>query len=101
VDNTTAAQKAIQSLNPLCTLRYSATHRNPYHLLYQLNPVQAYDQNLVKGIEVSSVTSSGATSQADPFLKLDAVELRQGGGSIRAKIKVGGFKRPAQSGVVR
>jgi type III restriction enzyme len=33
VDNTTAAQKAIQSLNPLCTLRYSATHRNPYHLL--------------------------------------------------------------------
>jgi type III restriction enzyme len=88
VDNTTAAQKAIQSLNPLCTLRYSATHRNPYHLLYQLNPVQAYDQNLVKGIEVSSVTSSGATAQADPLLKLDAVELRQGGGSIRAKIKV-------------
>ena len=60
VDNTTAAQQAIQSLNPLCTLRYSATHRNPYHLLYQLNPVQAYDQNLVKGIEVSSVISSGA-----------------------------------------
>ena len=88
VDNTTASQKAIQALNPLCTLRYSATHRNPYHLLYQLNPVQAYDQNLVKGIEVSSVTSSGATTQADPFLKLDAVELRQGGGSIRATIKV-------------
>lgn len=88
VDNTTAAQQAIQSLNPLCTLRYSATHRNPYHLLYQLNPVQAYDQHLVKGIEVSSVISSGATSQADPFLKLDAVDLRQGGGSIRAKMKV-------------
>ncbi len=88
VDNTTAAQQAIQSLNPLCTLRYSATHRNPYHLLYQLNPVQAYDQNLVKGIEVSSVISSGATSQADPFLKLDSVDLRQGGGSIRAKMKV-------------
>jgi type III restriction enzyme len=88
VDNTPAAQKAIQSLNPLCTLRYSATHRNPYHLLYQLNPVQAFDQNLVKGIEVSSVVSSGTTSQADPFLKLDAVELRQGGGSIRAKMKI-------------
>lgn len=88
VDNTTAAQQAIQSLNPLCTLRYSATHRNPYHLLYQLNPVQAYDQNLVKGIEVSSVISSGAASQADPFLKLDSVDLRQGGGSIRAKMKV-------------
>jgi type III restriction enzyme len=88
VDNTPVAQQAIQSLNPLCTLRYSATHRNPYHLLYQLNPVQAFDQNLVKGIEVSSVISAGTTSQADPFLKLDSVELRQGGGSIRAKMKV-------------
>lgn len=103
VDNTTASQKAIQSLNPLCTLRYSATHRNPYHLLYQLNPVQAYDQNLVKGIEVSSVTSDGATSQADPFLKLDAVELRQGGGSIRAKIKVlkSGSSKPSTLTVKR
>ena len=25
-------------LNPLCTLRYSATHRRTYNLLYSLNP---------------------------------------------------------------
>jgi len=30
VDNTEKAQEAIRSLNPLCTLRYSATHTNPY-----------------------------------------------------------------------
>lgn len=88
VDNTPAAQKAILSLNPLCTLRYSATHRNPYHLLYRLDPVQAYDQHLVKGIDVSSSYSTGTNTQIDPFLKFEKVELRQGGGSIRAKLKL-------------
>ena len=32
---------AIANLNPLCTLRYSATHRNKYNLIYSLNPVKA------------------------------------------------------------
>ncbi|MGE5481377.1 MAG: DEAD/DEAH box helicase family protein, partial [Bacteroidota bacterium] len=31
VDSTDKAQEAIKALNPLCTLRYSATHRNPYN----------------------------------------------------------------------
>lgn len=88
VDNTPAAQKAILSLNPLCTLRYSATHRNPYHLLYRLDPVQAYDRHLVKGIDVSSSYSTGTNTQADPYLKIEKIELRQGGGSIRAKLKL-------------
>ncbi|MCH7228999.1 DEAD/DEAH box helicase family protein [Haloferula sp. A504] len=88
VDNTPASQKAILSLNPLCTLRYSATHRNPYHLLYRLDPVQAYDRHLVKGIDVSSSYTTGTTSQADPFLKVEKVDLREGGGSIRAKVRL-------------
>lgn len=49
------AKAAIASLNPLCTLRYSATHRNTYNLLYRLDPVRAYDLRLVKRIEVDSV----------------------------------------------
>ena len=43
---------AIANLNPLCTLRYSATHRNKYNLIYSLNPVKAYDLGLVKQILV-------------------------------------------------
>ena len=38
VDSTEKAQEAIKALNPLCTLRYSATHRNPYNLVYRLDP---------------------------------------------------------------
>ncbi len=54
------AQKAIQGLNPLCTLRYSATHRNLYNLVYKLDPIRAYDLKLVKLIEVSSVIEDAA-----------------------------------------
>ena len=43
---------ALESLHPLFTLRYSATHKNPYHKVYSLNPVQAYNLKLVKQIEV-------------------------------------------------
>ena len=45
----------LSDLDPLCTLCYSATHKNPYNLLYSLNPVQAYDLGLVKQIEVDGV----------------------------------------------
>ena len=50
-------RNAIASLNPLCTLRYSATHKYLYNLLYRLTPVDAYDKGLVKKIEVHSVQS--------------------------------------------
>ena len=43
VDSTDKAQEAIKALNPLCTLRYSATHRNPYNLVYRLDPVRAFE----------------------------------------------------------
>ncbi len=49
---------AIHNLNPFCTLRYSATHRNLYNLVYSLNPVQAYDLGLVKQIEVDGITAN-------------------------------------------
>ena len=52
VDNTPKSQKAISSLNPLMCLRFSATHTNPYNVVYQLDPVKAYDLRLVKQIEV-------------------------------------------------
>jgi type III restriction enzyme len=49
------AKKAIEGMNPLFTLRYSATHKNIYNMIYQLTPVQAYQKGLVKKIEVLSV----------------------------------------------
>lgn len=51
-------RQAIAQLHPLCTLRYSATHRHLYNLVYALNPVQAYDLGLVKQIEVEGITNN-------------------------------------------
>ena len=33
VDTTAKSKEAIASLNPLCTIRYSATHKNKYNLM--------------------------------------------------------------------
>ncbi len=46
---------ALSLLDPLFALRYSATHRNPYNVVYRLTPAEAYRQGLVKKIEVDSV----------------------------------------------
>lgn len=52
---TDIAKAAIASLNPLFKLRYSATHKNYYNLIYRLTPFDAYEKNLVKKIEVLSI----------------------------------------------
>lgn len=62
---------AIKSLNPLCTLRYSATHVNQYNLTYSLNPVKAYDLGLVKQIEVDSVMADSDYNNA--YVVLEAI----------------------------
>lgn len=77
-------KRAIANLNPLCTLRYSATHTNLYNLVYSLNPVKAYDLGLVKQIEVDSVVSENDFNS--PFLQLE--NITRTGNAIKAKIKI-------------
>jgi type III restriction enzyme len=66
---------ALASLDPLFALRYSATHRNPYNVVYRLTPYEAYRQKLVKRIEVASVVREDATAQ--PYLRLDKIESQK------------------------
>ena len=76
-------KKAVNNLNPLCTLRYSATHTNLYNPVYSLNPVNAYDLGLVKQIEVDSVL--GVNAKNDAFIKVESVQ-HSGKNKIVAKI---------------
>ncbi len=59
---------AIADLNPLCTLRYSATHTRNYNMMYRLDPVDAHREKLVKGIIVANAQQKG--SDAKPYIKL-------------------------------
>ncbi|RJQ53884.1 MAG: DEAD/DEAH box helicase [Nitrospiraceae bacterium] len=77
-------KKAIENLNPLCTLRYSATHTNLYNLVYSLNPVKAYDLGLVKQIEVDSVVSENAMNEA--FIQLEGITATKT--RLTAKIRI-------------
>lgn len=83
VDGTEKSQEAIKALNPLMTLRFSATHRNAYNLVYRLDPVKAFELRLVKQIVVASAI--GDTSANDSFIKVEEVDYKKG---IKAKVKI-------------
>ena len=75
---------AIHNLNPLCTLRYSATHRNAYNLIYSLNPVQAYDLGLVKQIEVDGITADDNYNAAF----IDLKQIIAGKRTMKARLSI-------------
>jgi type III restriction enzyme len=83
VDSTDKAQEAIKALNPLCTLRYSATHRNPYNLVYRLDPVRAFELRLVKQIVVASAAATGGAN--DAFIRVESIVYQP---SIKAKVRI-------------
>ncbi len=83
VDNTEKAKEAIASLNPLCVLRYSATHKEKINLMYRLTPVDAYQMGLVKQICVSSNQSASGFNK--PYIRLVDVSMDKG---FKAKVEI-------------
>lgn len=79
-----AGKSALQAMNPLCTLRYSATHVDKHHMVYRLDAVDAYERGLVKQIEVASLEIEGGHNK--PYAKLISTHNRQG--SFTAKIEL-------------
>lgn len=64
VDSTAKSKQAIRRLNPMFCLRYSATHKEPYNMVYDLGPIEARRKELVKGIVVTSVREGGLPAGA-------------------------------------
>ena len=87
-------RRALAHMSPLCTLRYSATHVDKHHMVYRLDAVDAYEQKLVKQIEVAAATVHGGNNR--PYVKLLAVSNKRG--VISACIEV---DRENSAGVVR
>ena len=77
-------KKALDAMNPLCTLRYSATHADKHHMLHRLDAVDAYERELVKQIEVASLEVEGGHNKA--YVKLISTHNRRG--SITAKVEI-------------
>lgn len=77
-------RRAIDKMNPLCTLRYSATHVDKHHMVHRLDAVDAYERRLVKQIEVASATVENAHNK--PYVRLLSVSNRRG--TISAKVEL-------------
>ena len=83
VDNTAKSREAIESLNPLFELRYSATHRQKINTVYRLTPVDAYNMHIVKQICV--IINTLADDYNKPYIKLLSVDASSG---YKAKLEV-------------
>lgn len=70
------SQSAVSELDPVFTLRYSATHKKLRNVVYRLDPVDAHDLGLVKQIVVADVQQQGA--DATPYIKLVEVKNDKG-----------------------
>lgn len=81
-------KEAINSLNPICTLGYSATHNEIHNLVYKLDAIDAYGKGLVKQIEVSSFESADYHNKA--YLKLISVDNKKS--PITAKIEINRYR---------
>lgn len=82
-------KRAIKGLKPIAMLRYSATHKEKVNTMYKLDAVDAYDKKLVKQIEIASVQTQGANSQA--YIRLLNVKDKQG--SLQAHIEIDAFQK--------
>ncbi|WP_434303740.1 type III restriction-modification system endonuclease [Clostridium botulinum] len=80
--STEKAMDAINSLKPLCTVGYSATHKYKHNLMFRLDAVDAYERKLVKQIEVASVISKDNNNAA--YIKLISVNNKKS--PIKAKL---------------
>jgi type III restriction enzyme len=62
-----SGKQALEAMNPLCTLRYSATHVQKHHMAFRLHAVDAYERKLVKQIEVASLEVQSGHNK--PFVR--------------------------------
>lgn len=94
-----AADKTLESLSrfkPLFILRYSATHKREYNLIYRLDALDAYNQKLVKKITVKGIEMKGLSGTSG-YLYLQEVLISKKAPVARLELEIkskkGTFRR--------
>jgi type III restriction enzyme len=77
-------KKAMERMNPLCSLRYSATPKQSHHMVFKLDAVDAYERKLVKQIEVAAASVEGGFNK--PYVRLVSVSNKRN--VITAKVEL-------------
>jgi type III restriction enzyme len=68
------AESLLHEFNPLFVLRFSATHKKDYNKIYRLDAIDAYNQKLVKKINVKGIEVVG-NSGTNSYLFLDKINI--------------------------
>ncbi|NIZ47828.1 DEAD/DEAH box helicase family protein (plasmid) [Entomospira nematocerorum] len=71
--STDNAKEALDGLNALMTIRYSATHKKIFNLLYRLTPYDSYNQRLVKKISV--LTVDAINDQSSYRIEVESINI--------------------------
>ena len=87
-----AGKKALDDMNPLCVLRYSATHVDKHQMVYRLDAIDAYQKKLVKQIEVAAATVEDGHNR--PYIRLVSVQSKHGDVSARVELDCEANGRP-------
>ena len=88
--------ESMQDFKPLFTLRYSATHRVEYNKVYRLDALDAYNQRLVKKIQVKGINLKGSTGTTG-YLYLEQIVLS----SIKPPLALIEFEQRGSQGIKR
>lgn len=90
-----ATQQALPKFEPLFILRYSATHKTIHNKVHRLDAVDAFNQKLVKKIDVRGIEIKGLTG-TNAYLYLEGIEISKSAPVARVEIEV-----KTQSGIKR
>ena len=69
-----ATQNALKKFNPLFTLYYSATHKTNHNTVYALDSLDAYNQKLVKKIQVKAFKVENLQGK-DSYMYIDDIKI--------------------------
>ena len=83
-----ATISALNEFHPLFILRYSATHREVLNMVYRLDAIDAYNQYLVKKIEVKGIHQLGSTA-TNSYVYLEEIVISKGNPQARLRFDIG------------
>ena len=89
VDKGNKTRKGLALFKPLFTLLYSATHRKDdiYNMMFRLDAIDAYNQKLVKKIEVKGIRQIGSTA-TNGYVYLEEIVIGKGNPQARISFDI-------------
>ena len=90
-------KERMKEFNPLFTLRYSATHKETYNMVYRLDALDAYNRQLVKKIAVKSIETVNYLG-TEGYLYLHEIIPGKNKGRVKARIE---FEKQLLSGQIK